>query len=601
MTAIRSGTQGETRAERRSFQRIKFAAACLLVLALMCFGYRGKRQARLQNTINEMAPVCEQLQQKLEEEEKRTGDPPGDLRGSGIDASRTPSSNLQIGALGETLKTRLASFNSDHGPGELSGVADLEIRLIQATLANAEQRFADALSAVTENDERRKDSGIDPQAVRLFRVLRIRGDAFYGLHAWRNALDCYRQLPRLRPARLVTMARVAHCLDALGRANEAVDACAELSRSHSDRGNALLVQGKLDAATGHYERAVEIQTRLIEQAGRGELANELGISQQHLGAAFFVQGRLDAAVGHYEKAIALQTRLVEQEGRSEWAGDLAASHRNLGNALLGQQKLDAAVGHYEKAIVLQTRLVEQEGRSEWAYELALSRNNRGALRRAQGKLEGATEDFDFAIRILTPLVEQPGKPLTGNDPHGTVRHAQVNLDVVIGYAEKALEILTRTHVVEPGRRREPAVALAMSLKNRGDAFLVQGRLESALAVFEKGVEVYARLVDQQGEKDLAPQFAKSLSPLAWLYATHPNRSFRDGVKAKAFALEACQLSEWKSFVPIDTLAAACAETGNFADAVKWQEKALELAPAKPKVELQARLELYKSGNPYRAP
>ena len=89
--------------------------------------------------------------------------------------------------------------------------------------------------------------------------------------------------------------------------------------------------------------------------------------------------------------------------------------------------------------------------------------------------------------------------------------------------------------------------------------------------------------------------------MAWILATYPDKSFRDGSKAREYALKACELTEWRVFVPVETLAAACAETGNFAEAVKWQENALKLAPAKLKAELRARLELYKSGNPYRTP
>jgi hypothetical protein len=54
---------------------------------------------------------------------------------------------------------------------------------------------------------------------------------------------------------------------------------------------------------------------------------------------------------------------------------------------------------------------------------------------------------------------------------------------------------------------------------------------------------------------------------------------------------------------IDTLAAAYAEAGDFAEAVQWQVKAIELLPPNPspllKAPLQSRLDLYKSGKPFR--
>jgi hypothetical protein len=65
------------------------------------------------------------------------------------------------------------------------------------------------------------------------------------------------------------------------------------------------------------------------------------------------------------------------------------------------------------------------------------------------------------------------------------------------------------------------------------------------------------------------------------------------------ATKACELTEWKSFLLIDTLAAACAEDNDFGNAVKWQIRALELAPETKRKDMNARLELYKSGKPYR--
>jgi hypothetical protein len=48
-----------------------------------------------------------------------------------------------------------------------------------------------------------------------------------------------------------------------------------------------------------------------------------------------------------------------------------------------------------------------------------------------------------------------------------------------------------------------------------------------------------------------------------------------------------------------TLAAALAETGDFAEAARWQDEALGLYPEEERAAGQARLELYRAGRPYR--
>ena len=52
---------------------------------------------------------------------------------------------------------------------------------------------------------------------------------------------------------------------------------------------------------------------------------------------------------------------------------------------------------------------------------------------------------------------------------------------------------------------------------------------------------------------------------------------------------------------MDTLAAACAECGDFKEAIKWEGKAVELAPADHVAECRQRLELYQAHKPYHVP
>jgi len=86
-----------------------------------------------------------------------------------------------------------------------------------------------------------------------------------------------------------------------------------------------------------------------------------------------------------------------------------------------------------------------------------------------------------------------------------------------------------------------------------------------------------------------------------LWATSEKESYRDGLKALAYARKAVALTKWKDAGYIDTLAAANAEAGNFTEAVRWQRKALAF-PDFMKSEgegAKARVKLYKAHKPYR--
>ena len=62
---------------------------------------------------------------------------------------------------------------------------------------------------------------------------------------------------------------------------------------------------------------------------------------------------------------------------------------------------------------------------------------------------------------------------------------------------------------------------------------------------------------------------------------------------------ACELTAHRVPGYLDTLAAAHAEAGQFDDAIRWQEKAIELVEAEKKADYESRLVLYRAGKPYR--
>jgi tetratricopeptide (TPR) repeat protein len=101
---------------------------------------------------------------------------------------------------------------------------------------------------------------------------------------------------------------------------------------------------------------------------------------------------------------------------------------------------------------------------------------------------------------------------------------------------------------------------------------------------------------------LQPADPTTLNDLAWMLATSKDSRVRDGRRAVAIAKRACTLSNWKNAFSIDTLAAASATAGNFADAVKYQQLAISLLDADDRKTqqpgMEQRLRQYSSGQTF---
>lgn len=126
---------------------------------------------------------------------------------------------------------------------------------------------------------------------------------------------------------------------------------------------------------------------------------------------------------------------------------------------------------------------------------------------------------------------------------------------------------------------------------RALAYSDKGDYEKAIADYNEGIH-------------LKPDYVDTYSDLAWLLATCPDASIRNGKEAIEYGKKACEMSEWKDASMIDTLAAAYAEGGDFDNAVKWETKYLEsgypashLSNDTPEKARQ-RLSLYEQKKPY---
>ncbi len=100
-----------------------------------------------------------------------------------------------------------------------------------------------------------------------------------------------------------------------------------------------------------------------------------------------------------------------------------------------------------------------------------------------------------------------------------------------------------------------------------------------------------------------PDSPAILNDLAWLLCSDSDARNRNGTEAVALARRACELTQYQESVAVGTLAAACAEAGQFADACKMAETAISLDEASHQMGLAAKnrrlLKLYEAGKPYR--
>jgi spermidine synthase len=99
-----------------------------------------------------------------------------------------------------------------------------------------------------------------------------------------------------------------------------------------------------------------------------------------------------------------------------------------------------------------------------------------------------------------------------------------------------------------------------------------------------------------------PKMPVLLNNLAWLLATCPDASLRNGPEAVQYAERACELTHYWQTLLIGTLAAAYAEAGRFDDAIAMAQKACAMASKSGEQDLletnQKLLALYRDHQPY---
>jgi tetratricopeptide (TPR) repeat protein len=225
---------------------------------------------------------------------------------------------------------------------------------------------------------------------------------------------------------------------------------------------------------------------------------------------------------------------------------------------------------------------------------------------------GQTEDSDLRIGACTRLL-QSGELATEDVPYvltmrGYARHSKEEYD-------RAIEDYTAALRIRPDH--------FAALNNRGVTWRLKGEYERAIEDFTAALSVeperhqtfYLRgdVRVRRGEYDEAiedyttalrikPLYPQALKGLAWLLATAPEARLRDGSRSVELAEKAISLKDDAAIR--NTLAAAYAEKGRFAEAAALQERAIASARAEElSTEVIAgyedRLNLYNKRQPYR--
>jgi tetratricopeptide (TPR) repeat protein len=188
-----------------------------------------------------------------------------------------------------------------------------------------------------------------------------------------------------------------------------------------------------------------------------------------------------------------------------------------------------------------------------------------------------------------------------DNPIATRRHFAVRFgqDAVQRHADARLMAETAAHYSRLRRKYEYAASHPW-LSTTPDPPPPEPTLRAAFWADRRD---YGRVLAALGEAiQLAPRDAELLRNRAWLLATCPDAAIRNGKQAIESATRACEETEWEDAAALNTLAAACAETGNFRDATKWQENALaQLPKGDPRTtRYRDQLKLFRAGEPYRS-
>jgi len=336
--------------------------------------------------------------------------------------------------------------------------------------------------------------------------------------------------------------------------------------AYHNLGTVLFKKGRVDEAIAQFQKVLASQPNdVLARDDFGTVLHQMGqereaiaqfqkvlASQPNDGTARDTLGQILLQKGQAREAAVQFQKALESDPSDPIA------HDNLGIILLQQGQVDKAIQQFQKALATQP------------YN-ALARNNLGLALCQKGRMDEAIVQFQKALAVLpddAPIRNNLGKAFLAK---GQQREAMIQFQKVLG--------------------KNPLDAKANYYL--GIVLFQTGQVDEAVARFQKALESQPNFADAWD----------SLDHTAWLLATSPEASVRNGPKALAMARLLARLSGGNNLAKLDTLAAAYAETGQFPEAIDAAQQALALALSQTNTTLaetlRQHIKLLQTGLPLR--
>lgn len=352
----------------------------------------------------------------------------------------------------------------------------------------------------------------------------------------------------------------------------------------------IIEPGELMTVVGEQEKAFVILTHpgrrgLVEKVNALKLAEAVEIYDELITASP-KEGRL-----YTQRASAWWARGERQKALADFDQAIQLGYVEP-HAFTSRGMFHTAVGNLEAAIKDFGQAIEKNPKDEVPYI------NRAAVFISQGKLDLALEDYARAIELNPKKAGNYQQRAVAQKMKGNVAAALADYNKALELDPKDVaSLMGRGYLWYQQEKHKQAIDdfsavlaidpnSAAAYNNRGFNQQLVGDAKSALADYNKALE-------------LTPEYALCLQNKAWLLATSPDDSIRNGAEAVKCALVACELNKYRIPADVKALAAAYAENQQFELAIGWQEKAIQLSSSDDRAIEEKVLELYKDKRPYR--